>query len=319
MKSTLGLFPILVAACLGAQSPSARPDTTSFVTVQGQDTISVEQYVRAGNTISGVWLQNQGGVYWHDYSLVLGEDGWPAQYLMTLYTSSPHTFLLSVTYGADSATRVVVRDAAAHTERVGAQKGFPVGALSILGVELALERAHREHADSTSILLDRAEVPGPSQPLPVKFYAGDSVRIGPAILARVDRNGRLMALRQGPRETRRAATLDLPRLARNFVKADSLARAARVAVDVAPEVLDRLVGEYSLNAATVLVVSREGSRLTIHVGQQPATELLASSPTTFYVAASTGVGFEFSVDSSGAATALTVVQNGLRQRAAKTK
>lgn len=318
MRKPLGWTPLFIAARLYAQAP----DTTSFITLQGKDTIAVEQYVRAGGgrTITGVWLQNQGGVFWHDYSLVLGQDGWPAQYVMTVYTSRPHTFLLSVTYGADSATRVVVRDAVAHTERVVAQHGFPVGALSILSLDLALTRARREHVDSTSILLDRAEVPGPSQTLAVKFYAGDSVRIGPGMVARVDHDGRLLGLGQGGRETRRVASLDLARLAKDFARGDSIARARRVAIALSPAALDRLVGEYSLNPQAVLVVSRDGNKLMMHVGQRPGAELLASSPTTFFLEATTAYTFEFDVGASGAATALTLVQSGgQRQRAPRTK
>jgi hypothetical protein len=315
MRSTLGVLPLLVATRLAAQSP----DTTSFITMQGTDTIAVEQYVRTGNAIAGVWLQNQGGVYWHDYALVLGTDGWPAQYVMTLYTSRPHTFLLSVTYGADSATRIMVRDAVAATERVATPKGFPVGALSILSLDLALPRARQEHRDSTTILLDRAEVRGPSPPIPVKFFAGDSVRIGPGTMARIDRDGRLLALQQGPRETRRVGSFDLARLGRGFIRADSIARASRVAVALPPAALDQFTGEYSLNPSATIVVSRVGDKLMMHVGLQPPTELLASSPTTFFMEASTAVTFEFETDASGAVTGLALVQNGSRQRAAKTK
>jgi hypothetical protein len=238
---------------------------------------------------------------------------------MTLYTSRPHTFLLSVTYGSDSATRIVVRDSVAVTERVVAQKAFPQGALSIAGLALALERARRTPVDSTAIPLDRAEIRGVSPILPVRFFAGDSARIGTATWARVDRDGRLLALRDGPRDTRRVSSLPVAKLLAGFVSADSAARAARVAITLPPRVLQRLVGEYALNPRTVLTIALDGDRLMMHTGQQAPVRLLAASPTTFYLEAAVGLTFEFESDPSGTITALTLLQGGARQRAVKTK
>ena len=289
------------------------------MTLQGEDTVAIEQYIRAGNSIVGTWIQNQGGAYVHDYSLALRDDGWPAQYVMTLYTARPHTFLLSVTYGPDSATRIVVRDSIAFTERVAAQKAFPQGALSIVGVALALEQARRTHADSTSIIVDRAEVRGPSAAVPVRFFGGDSARIGAATWARVDTRGRLLALREGPRETRRVASLPVATLLAHFVTADSAARAARVAITLPQTALQRFAGEYSLNPRVVVAVTLDGDRLMMRVGQQPPTRLLAASPTTFFTEAVAGLTFEFETDSAGNVTALTLVQGSARQRAVRTK
>jgi hypothetical protein len=320
--ATAGLFSAIpfVTTRADGQSPPAPPNTAFFVTTQGQDTVAIEHYVRTGNTITGQWIQHQGGVYIHDYALVLGNDGWPAQYVMTLYTSKPrHTFLLSVTYESDSTTRIIVRDSSALTERVAAQNAYPIGALSILGEALALERARGSHADSTMLCLDRAEVRGLSAPLPVKFFGVDSVRIGGSVLARVDRDGQLLALREGPRETRRVASLDVPRLVARFVIADSVARASRVAIALPPSALQRFVGDYSLNPRVTIQVALDGDKLMVHAGQQPPTRILPASPTTFFMEAALGVTVEFETDATGNVTALTLVQSGVRQRAAKTK
>ena len=309
-----------IALCTtGVSAQTARPDTACYVTTIGTDTVAIERYIRSGNTITGAWIQHQGGVYVHDYALVLGADGWPEQYVMTLYTSRPHTFLLSVTYGADSATRIMVRDANAVTERVVAQKAYPVGALSILATALGLERARRSGADSTTIPLDVAEVHGVTAPLSVKFFGEDSVRVGPSILARVDRSGRLLGLRQGPRETRLVASLAVAKLTAGFYAADSAARAARVAIDVPASALERLVGEYSFGPQLAMTVMLDGDKLMARVGNQPPTRLLASSPTKFFVEATLGVTFEFETDAAGNATALNLVSPGRRQRGVKTK
>lgn len=315
----LSWIPLVTTRAEG-QSPSAHPDTAFFVTTQGKDTVAIEQYVYTGNTITGQWIQHQGAVYIHDYALVLRNDGWPAQYVMTVYTGKPrHTFLLSVTYGLDSATRIIVRDSSALTERVAAQNAYPVGALSILGAALGLERARRSHSDSTMLWLDRAEVRGLSTPIPVKFFGVDSARIGATVLARVDRDGRLLALRDGPRDTRRVATLDIARLVARFVTADSVAKASRVAITLPPAALQRFVGEYSVNPGVTIQVALDGDKLTVHAGQQPPTRLLPASPTTFFLEAALGVTVEFETDATGNVTALTIVQSGARQRAAKAK
>src|SRR4029077_8938855 len=101
-RPTLAAMLLLSAAHLSAQSR----DTTFFVTTVGKDTVAVEQYTRIGNAIAGAWIQNQRGALVHDYALVLRDDGSPAQYVMTLYMPGPHTSLLSVTYGSDSATHL---------------------------------------------------------------------------------------------------------------------------------------------------------------------------------------------------------------------
>jgi len=305
------------AAPLAAQT--ARPDTSRYVTTQGTDTLAIEQYVRTGNTITGAWIQHQAGLYVHDYALVLGADGWPAQYVMTLYTTRPHTFLLSVTYGPDSATRIMVRDSIAVTERVVAQKAYPVGALSILGVALALERARRAGVDSTTLALDAAEVRGPTAPLPVKFFGDDSARISGSGVARLDRDGRLLELRQGPRDTQRVATLPVAKLVAGFGSADSAARAARVAIVLPPAALQRFVGEYALTPTVALKVTLDGDRLMLQAGQQPATQIIAASATTFFFETVLGTTLEFETDATGRVTALDVVQSGRRQRLAKTK
>lgn len=313
-RACLASVALLFASRLAAQSA----DTTSFVTTDGKDTVSIEQYTRTGNTITGAWIQHQGGVFVHDYALVLGNDGWPAHYVMTLYTSRPHTFLMSITYGSDSATRILVRDSVAGTERVVAQKAYPAIALSVLGMELALVRAHSAHTDSSNILLDRAEQRGPAQPLAVRFFGADSVRIGAAMWARLDRNGRLLAVRNGPQETRRVRSLDVAKLVAGFIAADAAAEAARVEIALPPDALQRFVGEYALTPTVSLVITLDGNKLMGRVGTQPAFQLFAQSPTTFFLRAAPAT-VEFDTDAAGAVTGLTVVQGGARRRATKTK
>ncbi|MFI5227435.1 MAG: DUF3471 domain-containing protein [Gemmatimonadales bacterium] len=310
---------VVATLCLAGGLVAQTPDTTSFVTTRGKDTTSIEQYVRAGHTITGAWIQHQGTALVHDYTLVLDAEGWPAQYVMSLYTAAPHTFLMSVTYGRDSATRVMVRDSTAVTMRVATTRSYPMAAISILAWDLALTRARAAHADSASIAIEQVEVRRPPQILPVKFFGDDSVHIGPAIWARVDRNGRLLALREGGQETRRVQSLDAARLAAGFDAADAAAKAARVEIPLSPAMLQRLIGEYSLNPTATFAVTFDGVKLMLQAGKQLPIQLFAESPTRFFIKATTAVTLEFDLDDAGNAAGLTLVQGGVRQRAVKMK
>jgi len=305
---------VVFAGPLAAQSP----DTTSFVTTLGKDTTSIEQYVRVGNTITGAWIQRQGEVYVHDYAMVLRPDGWPEHYVMTLYTTRPHTFLMSVTYGPDSATRIMVRDTTAVTMRVPTTHAYPIAAISVLAWDLALARARAARTDTSTIVVEHVEVRAPPQVLPVTFFGADSVRIGTNMSGRVDRKGRLLALRAGPLETRRVSSFDAAKLVNGFVAAEAAAKAARVEITLPPATLQRLVGEYTLNPNAVIAITLDGTRLVAHVGKQPSMQLLAASPTKFFLEATTALTFEFETDAAGNPTALVLVQ-GVRQRAPKTK
>ena len=310
IKVCVASAALLCVARLSAQSS----DTTSFVTTVGKDTVAVEQYTRIGNTITGTWIQSLGGAIVHDYALVLRNDGWPAHYMMTLYMPRPHTYLMSITYGPDTATRIVVRDSTAVTDRIAAQKAYPVGAESVLGVELALARARRARTDSATITLVRGQ--GPPQMLPVKFFGVDSVRIGEATGGRIDQNGRLLALHNGAQETRRVPSVDLAKAAAGFIAADAATAAARVEITLSPAALQRFVGEYALTPTVSVAVTLEGNALMLHAGKQPVFQLFAQSPTTFFLKAAPVI-VEFDTDAAGNVAGLSLVQGAARQRAAR--
>jgi hypothetical protein len=113
------------------------------------------------------------------------------------------------------------------------------------------------------------------------------------------------------------SSLDVARLVAGWNAADAAIRAARVEIALSPEELQRFVGEYTLNAAVTIAVTREGRELILHVGAQPPIHLHAQSPTTFYMSATTAAAFEFDVDAAGNVAGLTLVQGQSRQRAVK--
>ena len=78
--------------------------------------------------------------------------------------------------------------------------------------------------------------------------------------------------------------------------------------------LQRFVGDYQLAPAVMLTVVREGNKLFLQATAQPKFELFAESPTVFSLRVVEAT-VEFETDGSGNVTALTLVQNGRRQRA----
>jgi D-alanyl-D-alanine-carboxypeptidase/D-alanyl-D-alanine-endopeptidase len=85
--------------------------------------------------------------------------------------------------------------------------------------------------------------------------------------------------------------------------------AARAAITLPPEALDRLAGVYRFAPAVTLTVTRAGPRLIVQMsGQQPFTTY-ASSPTSFFVKA-VDAQLTFDLDAQGRATRVTLHQNG---------
>ena len=77
-----------------------------------------------------------------------------------------------------------------------------------------------------------------------------------------------------------------------------------------------LTGDYLLAPQFVITIRQTESGLELQATGQPAFPLFAASPTRFFIrAVDAQVAFE--LDDSGRATALTLLQNGLRQRAVR--
>lgn len=207
---------LTVVPALHAQTP----DTTFFISTHGADTIAIERYVRLGNTFTGTWVQHQGGTFVHHYALVLGQDGMPSQFVYSLYTPRPHTYLKNIVYGRDSITEIVVRNTTATTRRFAAIPSYPVQDGSVLGWDLALQRAHAAGTDQWSVVaaLDR-------DPVTIRFMDGDSAAIGDRIRARVAPDGRLLGLHILHEEISRVASLDFDVLVARFRAADAAERA----------------------------------------------------------------------------------------------
>ena len=329
IRSTLAAASLLAVAVSGLAGPqtasAAPPNETAFLTLAGRDTFCLEQYRRVGNVVSGTWtVLHPPRVFVHDYSIALGTDGLPTRYVMRYSTpgapNRPDLDSVAVDYGRDSATVAFFRRDSSFTRRIAVREGFPLLGQSFVGVELALMRLRRMGSDSSVIALHPPTDPsGAKTLLPVRFVAGDSAIVGGAMRLHLAADGSILGLRSGPLELRRVEPFAMQTIVDGFVQAFAprvaalaAAAAARVEVSLPPAQLERFVGEYALGQ-TIVSISRDGDHLAVRLPQQPPIQLLATSPTTFFVRKPDLV-VEFESDAAGLVTALTLVQGETKNR-----
>lgn len=82
------------------------------------------------------------------------------------------------------------------------------------------------------------------------------------------------------------------------------------------KILERYVGKYQLAPGAVLTVALSGEQLTVQLTGQPAFPIFAESETKFFLKV-VEAALTFEVDPSGHATAVTLHQSGVDQRAAR--
>lgn len=327
MRSRRAAFLLLSLTPAGVFAQSA---PTSFVTTIGKDTFCLEQYSRVGNVVSGTWVvMHPPGVYVHDYRITLDKDGFPARYTMAYSTpgslTSPQLDSLAVTYGRDSADLRFFQRDSSFTRRIAMHEAFPLLGQSFVGVELALTRLRRMHVDSTTITLHPPSEPTrPITLAPVRFIGADSAVLGAAVRVHIAADGSILGLRSGAAELRRVAPYDIRAVTDGFVKAfapraaaQAAAAASRVEIVLSAEQLDRFVGEYSLGA-TMVPVTRANDHLLIHLPQATPMQLLAMSPTEFFIRKPDLV-VAFETDSAGHVIGLSLAQGETKQRLTRTK
>ena len=339
MKLQGRLLILAVALCttasrlrpLGAQGAAQSSNVTTFIIVQGQDTVSLEQYSRVGNTVTGVWISNQNGqIQVHDYVLTLGGDGLPVHYDMAVSFPDgagnlpPSEAKYAMDFGPDSVTLVTGRSRLV-TQHIAMKGGaYPTFGASRVGQDLGLARLRAAHADSGAIPLTtlgsgRAT---PLEPVSVTFVGRDSAIVGTARV-KVDNDGHLLGWRTAAGgEIRRVAPIDVKKFLAGLLAADAAtekaARAAHV-ITLPAATLERLVGQYAFNATTNITIARDNDKLTMRLGNGPPADLLAESATRFFLRrATSGQSVEFETDGAGNATALLLPQpGGAKQRMPK--
>lgn len=306
---------------------------TTFLTTVGKDTFCFEQYTRKGNVVSGTWVvMHPPGVFVHDYTIALSNDGLPTHYTMKYSTpgdpNPPQLDSLDVVYGRDSATIAFIGRDSSFTRRVAMHDAFPLLGQSFVGVELALTRLRRMHVDSASVTLHPPTQPSsPITIAPFRFVGSDSAVVR-SVHVHTASDGRILDLHDGARDMRRVAPIDVRALTDGFVKAFAprraalaAAAAARVEITLTAGQLERFVGDYTLGAATA-TIARDGDHLTLRITQQqqqqPPLQLLASSPTEFFVRKPDLV-VTFETDANGGVIALAVGSGDVRQRLTRVK
>jgi D-alanyl-D-alanine carboxypeptidase len=102
------------------------------------------------------------------------------------------------------------------------------------------------------------------------------------------------------------------------VRTDKPFAKERQAITLAPEVLERYVGEYQLRPDFSLTVTRRGDRLITQATGQGEVEVFPESETKFFLKV-TDAQLEFQKDAEGKVTGLILFQNGRQMPAKKVK
>lgn len=321
---------VVILAILSPPRLAAQPSSTAaFIILQGRDTVSVEQFTRAGNTITGVWIANNGQVQVHDYVLTLDPAGQPLRYDLAVSFPDgaghlpPSEAKYALEFGADSLTITTGR-ASPVTRRMAMRVGtYPAVGWSVLDRELRLTHLRAARADSGSFAF--TQISGgrsaPAQIVPVRFIGADSAIVGTTHY-RVDEAGHVLGWRLASgAEAHKVPSFDVKQFEDTLVAADARAEAAARAtlITLPAAALDRLVGDYILNANVTLAIARDDDKLMLRNGARPAVDLLAHSTTLFSIGrAVSGQMIEFETDSTGNATALTILApGGIKQRVPK--
>lgn len=213
-------FIIAVATKLLTGSPAAaQSGTEAFVQTIGRDTISLEQYTRSGNTITGRWLTTYGSMTMHDYVLTLRPDGTVEHLKLSVFLVRGGVLGDNdITFGRDSATVVIKRDSVI-TRRVAAADAFP-----ILGQTIAMWEAitrHQRAAKQDSALVTLMEsFGGQLARAPAVFIGRDSANLAGWRFA-LDAEGGVMGggARLSPvaqRRIQRVASVDIPGALKSF-------------------------------------------------------------------------------------------------------
>ena len=325
-------FATIALLCFAPRLLSQSTPTT-FLTTAGKDTFCFEQYSRKGNIVSGTWVvMHPPGVYVHDYTIALSNDGLPTHYTMKYTTpgepNPPQLDSVDIVYSRDSATIKFIEKDTIISRRVAMRDAFPLLGQSFVGIELALTRLRRKQVDSASVTLHAPTQPElPITVAPLRFVGSDSAVLQ-SIRMHIAGDGRILELQQGALNVRRIEPIDVRALTGGFVNAFAprraalaAAAAARVEIALTTAQLERFVGDYTAGAITA-TIARDGDHLTLRLRQgqqqQPPLTLLASSPTEFFVRKPDLV-ITFDTDANGAVASLTIGAGDGRQRLTKVK
>jgi Protein of unknown function (DUF2911) len=224
-----------VSSSPGGIAPSAGNERGAFVVTLGTDTVTVEQYHRAGNRIEGDIIQRQPMTTIGHYVIALNADGTPerVEYAVrrpdgSLPPNAPRS--VTVLYGPDTVTTQVMRDSTITT-KVAAKGAFPYFNNAFGPYELWLSRLRATRTDTATIPLLTVGSRNAPNPFSVRFLGGDTVRVwyfGSPQYVRFDREGRIQSVDATQTtvkvSTRRQPSVDIQSIAGAFAAAEAAGR-----------------------------------------------------------------------------------------------
>jgi hypothetical protein len=228
------LYGIAVSGSLPVAGQA--PITRSYVTMLGRDTLGFEQYTRSGNVITGDIIARTGGTVVNHYVVTLAPNGMATRLEYTqrkpdgsVPRNAPQS--VTVTFGPESMTMVVMRDSAI-TRTVAVTDPYLLIGNSIAFYEILLTRLRSLKTDSSTVIAVGTNIaPNATragQPYAVKFFTSDSARIWTPTymwLLRVDEVGQILGFSgratTSKIEVRPTARFDVAKVAAAFAAAEA--------------------------------------------------------------------------------------------------
>jgi hypothetical protein len=225
------ITPVLLATSLGALAAAApmfaqeRADSAAFIVRLGNDTTSVERYIRTRDQLIVEAAQRSPSTTMHRLVVDLDRNGSATRALYAVMRPGSDAPLLRrvTTLSGDSATIVVEQGGQTRTERVAARNVVPMAGPFYAPYELAIMRGVRAASLKSSVpLLAGNNLVN----IPIERIGRDSVALnnqfGEPMRAHIDAQGRLLHLHTPAFTTvERLRWVDLDRLAADFAQRDA--------------------------------------------------------------------------------------------------
>ncbi len=216
------IFLLFSATALSAQQPA---DSAAFIIRLGNDTTSVERYVRTGQQLAIEAVQRSPSTTLHRLLIDFDRNQNPVRAEYTLRRPGETQWLARriTTYAGDSATVVTEQGGQTRTQRVAARQGLPMAGPFYAPYELVIMRAVRGANMKSSVQL----LAGTNLvDIPVERVARDSVALnnqfGEPMRAHIDQRGRLLHLHTPAYTTvERLKWVNLEQLAADFAQRDA--------------------------------------------------------------------------------------------------
>jgi hypothetical protein len=178
-----------LGACITCLAPStARAQARWYVSAIGSDTLTLERFERAGNTITGVWVTFHNGtdrhreILRHEYTIALAAHDRPRSvHLLLRHPGHAVEFTYDAQFTDDTVFISAGRDTV-QRHSIGAHRAYPLlgGSVAMFEAVIAAARSERHVPDSTTIVAVPITGPFIATPIPITLLSANAVRFGPA-------------------------------------------------------------------------------------------------------------------------------------------